>query len=85
MFNQHARGFEFDPQHSMKPGTICAPRAQVEPEESEVQGHPWTPGSFKALVSDKENKHIQLLTVVRTYNPAALEAERDAFRCRKPV
>lgn len=37
------------------------------------------PGNFKALVSNKENKHIQLHTVVHTYNPAALEAERDAF------
>lgn len=63
----------------MKPATICAPRAQVGPEVSEVQGHPWMPGNFKALVSNKENKHIQLHTVVHTYNPAALEAERDAF------
>lgn len=69
----------------MKPDTIRAPRAQVEPEVSEVQGHPWMPGNFKALVSNKENKHIQLHMVVCTYNPAALEAERDAFRCRKPV
>lgn len=69
----------------MKPDTIHAPRAQVEPEVSEVQGHPWIPGNFKALVSNKENKHIQLHTVVCTYNPAALEAERDAFRCGKPV
>lgn len=79
MFKQQARASEFDPQHSMKPATICAPRAQVEPEVAEVQGHPWMPGNFKALVSNKENKHIQLHTVVHTYNPAALEAERDAF------